>query len=65
MIEHDMQFIARMCDPVIVMAEGKVLTTGTAAEVQSDDRVIEAYLGGGLRDRAPRTRRHGAPQVGA
>ncbi|MFT6229054.1 MAG: branched-chain amino acid transport system ATP-binding protein [Paracoccaceae bacterium] len=65
MIEHDMQFIARMCDPVIVMAEGRVLTTGTAAEVQSDDRVIEAYLGGGLRDRAPRTRRHGAPQVGA
>jgi branched-chain amino acid transport system ATP-binding protein len=65
MIEHDMQFIARMCDPVIVMAEGKVLTTGTAAEVQSDDRVIEAYLGGGLRDRAPRVRRHGAPQVEA
>jgi branched-chain amino acid transport system ATP-binding protein len=59
MIEHDMQFIARMCDPVIVMAEGKVLTTGTAAEVRSDDRVIEAYLGGGLRNRPARNRRRG------
>jgi branched-chain amino acid transport system ATP-binding protein len=54
MIEHDMQFISRMCDPVIVMAEGKVLTQGTATEVQTDERVIEAYLGGGLRQRAPR-----------
>lgn len=65
MIEHDMQFISRMCDPVIVMAEGKVLTTGTAAEVQTDDRVIEAYLGGGLRERAPRARRAAAPEAGA
>jgi len=45
MIEHDMDFISRLCDPVIVMAEGQVLTQGTATEVQSDDRVIEAYLG--------------------
>ena len=51
MIEHDMDFIARLCDPVIVMAEGKVLTTGTPAEVTSDERVIEAYLGTGLKNK--------------
>ncbi len=47
MIEHDMQFIARMCDPVIVMAEGRVLATGSAAEVQANEKVIDAYLGRG------------------
>ena len=49
LIEHDMDFIARMCNPVIVMAEGQVLMQGTAEEVKSDARVIEAYLGTGLR----------------
>ena len=47
MIEHDMDFIARMCDPVIVMAEGKVLTQGTIDEIKSNEEVIEAYLGRG------------------
>jgi branched-chain amino acid transport system ATP-binding protein len=51
MIEHDMDFIARLCDPVIVMAEGKVLMEGTIDEVKSDERVIEAYLGTGLKNR--------------
>ena len=51
-IEHDMDFIARLCDPVIVMAEGKVLTQGSADEVMADERVIEAYLGTGLKNRA-------------
>ena len=50
-IEHDMDFIARLCDPVIVMAEGKVLAQGTAAEVRADERVIEAYLGTGLKNK--------------
>ena len=49
MIEHDMNFISRLCDPVIVMAEGKVLTQGKAEEVKADERVIEAYLGRGLK----------------
>ena len=47
MIEHDLDFISRLCDPVIVMAEGKVLTIGTADEVKSNEDVIEAYLGRG------------------
>ena len=45
MIEHDMQFIARMCDPVIVMAQGRVLAEGSAAQVQANEDVIDAYLG--------------------
>ena len=48
MIEHDMEFISRLCNPVIVMAEGSVLATGTAKEVQDNEEVIEAYLGKGL-----------------
>lgn len=61
-IEHDMAFISRLCDPVIVMAEGKVLVEGTAQEVRTDERVIEAYLGAGRKqaakheDEAPRTK---------
>ncbi len=51
LIEHDMDFIARLCDPVIVMAEGQVLMQGSAEEVKSDSRVIEAYLGTGLKNR--------------
>ncbi|MGB0410336.1 MAG: ABC transporter ATP-binding protein [Pikeienuella sp.] len=52
MIEHDMDFITRLCDPVIVMAEGTVLTQGTAEEVKSNEQVIEAYLGTGLKNKA-------------
>ena len=49
MIEHDMDFIARLCDPVIVMAEGQLLTQGTIAEVKANEAVIEAYLGRGVK----------------
>ena len=45
MIEHDMDFISRLCDPVIVMAEGSVLFEGTPDEVKKNDQVIESYLG--------------------
>ncbi len=51
MIEHDMDFIGRLCDPVIVMAEGKVLAEGTMAEIKSNEQVIEAYLGTGLKNK--------------
>ena len=47
MIEHDMDFISRMCNPVIVMAEGSVLFQGTSEEVKKNDKVIESYLGRG------------------
>jgi len=50
-IEHDMDFIARLCDPVIVMAEGRVLAKGTPDQVRADERVIEAYLGTGLKNK--------------
>lgn len=50
-IEHDMDFIAQLCDPVIVMADGHVLFKGTAAEVKSNEQVIEAYLGRGFKSR--------------
>ena len=49
MIEHDMDFISRLCRPVVVMAEGMVLTQGTPEAVKADPRVIEAYLGRGRR----------------
>ena len=45
LIEHDMSFIAQLCDPVIVMAEGQVLTEGSFETVRADHRVREAYLG--------------------
>ncbi|MDJ1008105.1 MAG: ABC transporter ATP-binding protein [Paracoccaceae bacterium] len=51
-IEHDMDFIGRLCDPVIVMAEGKVLAEGTIDEIKADEQVIEAYLGTGLKNKA-------------
>jgi branched-chain amino acid transport system ATP-binding protein len=47
MIEHDMDFIGRLCDPVIVMAEGSVLFEGTVEEAKKDENVIESYLGRG------------------
>jgi branched-chain amino acid transport system ATP-binding protein len=51
MIEHDMDFIGRMCDPVICMAEGAVLAQGSAEEVKNNEEVIEAYLGRGLKNK--------------
>ena len=51
MIEHDMDFINHLCDPVIVMAEGSILATGTADEIMSNESVIEAYLGAGHKTR--------------
>ncbi|EIE51624.1 branched-chain amino acid ABC transporter ATPase [Salipiger aestuarii] len=50
-IEHDMDFIGRICDPVIVMAQGKKLAEGTIDDIKANGAVIEAYLGAGLRTR--------------
>jgi len=50
-IEHDMEFIGRICDPVICMAEGKVLAEGTLDEIKANEQVIEAYLGTGLKNK--------------
>ncbi len=52
MIEHDMDFIKRLCDPVIVMAEGKVLAEGAAEDIMRNEAVIEAYLGTGLKNKS-------------
>ena len=52
MIEHDMEFISRLCDPVIVMAEGSVLFEGTSEEAKRDEKVIESYLGRGSKLKA-------------
>ena len=53
MIEHDMEFIARLCDPVIVMVDGQVLMQGSAETVRTDEAVIEAYLGRGMTATTP------------
>ena len=45
LIEHDMDLVTELCDPVIVMAQGRQLMEGPFAEVRRDPRVLEAYLG--------------------
>jgi len=50
-IEHDMEFIGRLCNPIIVMAEGKVLAKGTIDEIKANEQVIEAYLGTGRKNK--------------
>ncbi len=50
-IEHDMDFIGRLCDPVIVMAAGNVLAQGSADNIMKNEAVIEAYLGTGLKNK--------------
>jgi len=47
LIEHDLDYVSKLCDHVLVMAQGTLLTEGTVDDVRRDDRVIEAYFGGG------------------
>ena len=44
-IEHDMDFVKRIAHKVTVLHQGKLLSEGSATEVQSDRRVIDVYLG--------------------
>ena len=50
-IEHDMELIEKICDPVIVMALGSGLFEGKFSQVKSNEEVIEAYLGRGLKNK--------------
>jgi branched-chain amino acid transport system ATP-binding protein len=45
LIEHDMEMVGKLCDPVVCMAEGRVLVQGPFGTVRRDPRVLEAYLG--------------------
>jgi branched-chain amino acid transport system ATP-binding protein/neutral amino acid transport system ATP-binding protein len=45
LIEHQMDMVARLCDRVIVLAEGRYLTAGSFDEIARDDQVQEAYMG--------------------
>ena len=44
-VEHDMPLVMRLCNPVIVLDRGRKIAEGPAAEMQSDPRVLDAYLG--------------------
>ena len=45
-IEHNMDLVMTLCDPILVMADGSLLTSGTADQIQQDERVLDAFLGG-------------------
>lgn len=47
-IEHDMDMIAQLCSPIIVMAEGRKMMQGTIEEIRANKEVVEAYFGGGV-----------------
>jgi ABC-type branched-subunit amino acid transport system ATPase component len=46
MVEHELRLVEKLCDPVVVMARGTVLAEGSMAELQSNQEVVDAYLGG-------------------
>ena len=47
-IEHDMDMIAQLCSPIIVMAEGRKMMQGSIDEIRANPEVVEAYFGGGV-----------------
>jgi branched-chain amino acid transport system permease protein len=46
MVEHELQVVERLCDPVVVMARGRVISRGTMEQIRSDQGVLDAYLVG-------------------
>ena len=52
MIEHDMEFIGKLSDSVVVMAEGSVIATDSIEAIKKNPDVIEAYLGRGMKNKS-------------
>ena len=52
LIEHDLDYVSKLCDSVYVMAGGSLLAQGSVVEVRADERVVDAYFGGGRYERA-------------
>lgn len=48
LIGHEMELVMDICDPIVVLDRGKLLTQGTPDEVRNDKRVLEVYLGGAM-----------------
>jgi ABC-type branched-subunit amino acid transport system ATPase component len=46
MVEHELAFVERLCDPVIVMAQGRVLAQGSMSDLRANREVVNAYLAG-------------------
>jgi branched-chain amino acid transport system ATP-binding protein len=46
LIEHDLETVFRHCSPIVVMAVGKKLASGSAEEIRANKAVVDAYLGG-------------------
>jgi ABC-type branched-subunit amino acid transport system ATPase component len=44
-VEHDMSFVMRLCDPVVVLDQGREIFVGAPQEVQTNPLVLDAYLG--------------------
>jgi ABC-type branched-subunit amino acid transport system ATPase component/ABC-type branched-subunit amino acid transport system permease subunit len=52
-VEHNMPFVLGLCNPVLVLARGQTIASGTADEIQRDPRVLDAYLGEDFRLEQP------------